>query len=69
MSYMFYDAGKFNGNVELWNTGEVHYMDYMFYNASSFSNHDLRGWDVSNVTSHDDFLTGAGDNNIEPNWP
>jgi surface protein len=41
----------------------------MFYNASSFSNHDLSDWKVSNVTNHDDFLSDAGSGNIEPNWP
>jgi hypothetical protein len=41
----------------------------MFKDASSFSDHDLSDWNVTNVTIHDYFLDGAGPNNIEPNWP
>jgi len=44
-------------------------MDYMFFNASSFSNHDLSGWDVSKVESHNVFCDEWGSGNTPPaNW-
>jgi surface protein len=72
MSDMFNGASSFEGSsygIEQFNTSSVTNMDRMFYNATSFSNHDLSGWDVRNVTSHEDFLKGAGTGNIKPNWP
>ena len=69
MSGMFDNADAFNQNISNWDTSSVTDMSRMFYNASSFSNHDLSGWRVYNVTNHDDFLSGAGSGNIEPNWP
>ena len=33
-----------------WDTSNVSYMGYMFYNATVF-NQDIRNWDVSNVIS------------------
>ena len=36
--------------------------------GSSFSNHDLSGWDVSNVTDHYDFSFNWGEGNKEPIW-
>ena len=70
MRYMFYKATSFNGDIENWGakTANVVDMDYMLYGASSFSNHDLRSWDVSSVETHKNFLVGAGSGNIEPNW-
>jgi surface protein len=68
MEAMFYGASSFNGNIDAWNTSSVKWMDYMFRDASAFTNHDLRGWNVTNVRSHSDFMTGAGAGNIEPNW-
>jgi len=49
---MFAYANNFNQDVSKWNVSNVTNMDYMFFNASSFSNHDLSGWDVSKVESH-----------------
>jgi len=43
-------------------------MLYMFTGASSFSNHNLSSWDVSNVIGHDYFSNGWGTGNTEPNW-
>ncbi len=73
MSWMFANARDFNQSLEYWpssNTANVTNMSYMFYYASSFSNHDLNSsWDVHNVTNHTDFGTGWGTGNTEPNWP
>ena len=44
-------------------------MDYMFWDASAFTSHDLIGWNVANVTTHIDFMLGAGPGNTEPIWP
>jgi hypothetical protein len=43
----------------------------MFYNASSFANHNLSSWTWApgSSVSHQDFFTGAGAGNTEPNWP
>ena len=43
-------------------------MNHMFYYAYAFTNQDLSGWLVSSVTTHIDFLTGAGAGNTEPTW-
>jgi surface protein len=43
-------------------------MGSMFFNATNFTNQDLSGWDVSNVSIHDGFFVGAGSGNIEPIW-
>jgi len=49
MSYMFFSATSFNGNISNWNTSSVTNMYEMFYSASSF-NQDIGDWDVSSVT-------------------
>jgi len=49
MSFAFYRASAFNGNISNWDVSNVTYMDYMFGRASSF-NQDLSAWNVSNVT-------------------
>jgi surface protein len=43
-------------------------MDYMFYGASNFQEHDLSYWDVSKVTDHENFSKDWGAGNTEPNW-
>jgi surface protein len=44
MSYMFYDAAAFNGNLSSWDVSSVTDMSYMFENATSF-NQDLCAWE------------------------
>jgi surface protein len=62
MQSMFQAASHFNGDVENWKNGaktqNVTNMNSMFKDAGSFSSHDLSGWDVANVTKHDDFCNG-----------
>lgn len=50
MSYMFYRAYSFNGDIMDWDTSNVTDMSSMFYHSSSFNN-DIGGWDTSNVTN------------------
>lgn len=69
MSRMFSFANSFNQDVSNWDVSKVRDMSLMFYYASGFTNHDLSGWDVHNVTNHEDFFKNNGSGNIEPNWP
>ncbi|SFV63189.1 Chitinase [hydrothermal vent metagenome] len=69
MEKMFYNATSFNQDISGWNVSSAKLMKEMFYNATAFTGHDLKDWNVSNVTEHTDFMTGAGDNNTEPTWP
>jgi len=67
MSGMFM-LSSFNRNIEGWNTSSVINISSMFKGTSSFTNQDLSNWNVSNVTIHTDFMTGAGTGNTEPIW-
>jgi len=50
MSFMFYNATAFNGDIKSWNVSKVTNIDSLFENASSF-NKNINLWDVSKVTS------------------
>ncbi len=50
MSYMFYGASSFNGDISTWDVSNVTNMVNMFTNASSF-NQPLNNWDISGVTN------------------
>jgi surface protein len=65
---MFFNAYTFNQDLTSWNTAKVTEMTLMFNNASSFSNHDLSVWNVSNVISYASFLLNAGAGNTPPNF-
>ena len=41
-------------------------MNYLFGNADIANNVNCSLWDVSNVTTHDDFASSS--NVIQPNW-
>jgi hypothetical protein len=43
-------------------------MNFMFYGALGFTNHDLSGWSVNNVIYYSNFFLNAGSGNIEPTW-
>ena len=49
MSYMFYSASSFNGDLSGWNVSSVTDMSGMFFFATFF-NQPLNDWDVSSVT-------------------
>ncbi len=69
MTYMFEGATSFNSDISGWDVSKVKFMTNMFGGASSFSNHDLSGWNVGLVTEYGGFTnssTGLG--NTEPNW-
>jgi surface protein len=50
VSFMFYNAYSFNGDLSAWDMSGVSNMMWMFASASSF-NSDISNWDVSNVTT------------------
>ena len=45
MSYMFYTAREFNGDLSAWDTSKVTDMARMFYQAYKF-NGDLSAWNT-----------------------
>eukprot|EP00977_Amphora_coffeiformis_P001996 scaffold376_cov156-Amphora_coffeaeformis.AAC.5 len=50
MSFAFYNADSFNGDISGWDVSQVTDMHLMFAHAESF-NGDLSGWVVSKVTN------------------
>merc|ERR1719163_2094570 len=48
MSFMFFDATLFNGDISKWDVSSVADMDGMFSWATAF-NGDISKWDVSSV--------------------
>jgi surface protein len=65
---MFQGAVAFNTNVSRWNVSNVTDMQNMFSKARAFSNQDLSNWNVKKVQYHNNFITDAGSNNIEPDF-
>ncbi|WP_053404922.1 BspA family leucine-rich repeat surface protein [Persicobacter sp. CCB-QB2] len=59
MSYMFFYASSFNGDLSGWDVSNVKDMGHMFRSASSF-NGDLSDWDVSGVTYMSFMFHSAG---------
>ncbi|MCK0159822.1 BspA family leucine-rich repeat surface protein [Allomuricauda sp. F6463D] len=50
MSYMFYDADSFNGDLNGWDVSNVVNMEWMFLSANSF-NGNISGWDTGKVNN------------------
>lgn len=61
-------AENFNQDISSWDVSNVENMNYMFFEATSFSKHNLNSWDVSNVTEHIQFGKDWGTGNTEPSW-
>jgi hypothetical protein len=57
-----------DGVISSWDVSSVTNMNSMFQDASAFSDHDLSGWNVTNVDYHENFSTGWGTGNSEPLW-
>ncbi|RIV47937.1 BspA family leucine-rich repeat surface protein [Flagellimonas taeanensis] len=58
MSYIFYNASSFNGNIGNWDTSNVTIMTGMFNGATLF-NQDISGWNTSNATNMSGMFGGA----------
>ena len=58
MSFMFFNASLFNGDISSWDVSSVINMSYMFRDASSF-NGDISSWNVSSVTNMADMFFRA----------
>ena len=66
MSYMFYGATSFDGDLSGWDVSRVTNMNSMFISAASFDG-DLSSWDVSQVTyMHSMFSNAASFNRTSP---
>ncbi|WP_051947476.1 BspA family leucine-rich repeat surface protein [Muricauda sp. MAR_2010_75] len=50
MSYMFYSANTFNGDLTGWDVSTVTNMSNMFFNADLFEGTGLSGWNTSSAT-------------------
>ncbi|MCB0372830.1 MAG: BspA family leucine-rich repeat surface protein, partial [Muricauda sp.] len=58
MSFMFYGADSFNGDIGNWDVSNVINMSHMFRNNPTF-NQDLSDWDVSNVSNMNSMFDNA----------
>ncbi|WP_291720736.1 BspA family leucine-rich repeat surface protein, partial [Bernardetia sp.] len=58
MSFMFYGATSFNGNIGSWNTSTITNMRWMFYEASSF-NGNIGSWNTSSVINMSGMFSGV----------
>ena len=58
MTYMFFNAISFDGDLSSWNVSGVTDMSGMFRDTTSF-NGNLSAWDVSRVTDMDNVFHGA----------
>jgi surface protein len=58
MSFMFYGATAFNGNLSGWDVSNVTTMADMFFGATSF-NGSLYGWTLTNITTMSNMFDGA----------
>jgi surface protein len=67
---MISSASSFNQPLNNWNVSKVTDMTFMFAGARAFSDQNLSSWDISSVESgkNGNFIDGAGDRNIQPNW-
>ncbi len=50
LSYMFYQASKFNQPIGIWDVSQITTMAYMFNQATNF-NQNLGGWRINNVSN------------------
>ena len=64
MSYMFWNAGKFNADLSNWNVVYITNMHRMFLGNAVF-NGNLSNWDVANVTDMNGMFMGATNFNAD----